>query len=265
MLSKRIFRVVMVSLHLPYDYQQTLIWNTEWTEINVVDILTKIVARVSSRMFGGKTLSRNKKWVAASIAFAIDGFHGAQKLKKVPFEFLKPFAARFIPEIRRIKEYYKTAEKAAIPLLNSREEKGDRALDLLYWMSEQAKGYEKDKRFIAGILLKVSFAAIHTSAAAPSQLIFDLCEMPQYIEPLREEIRNAMGPDNHIDKKGFLQMSKMDSIMKESQRFSPLLLSKLSESNFVNSVTVQTFLTKFNEQSHSSVLSRKTTTSLTDL
>jgi cytochrome P450 len=197
-------------------------------------------------MFGGRTLSRNKEWVAASIAFAIDGFHGAQKLKKVPFEFLKPLAARFIPEVRRIKEYYETAERAAIPLLNSRDEKGDQALDLLYWMSEQAKGDEKDKKFIAGILLKVSFAAIHTSAAAPSQLIFDLCEMPQYIEPLREEIRNAMGPDNHIEKKGFLQMSKMDSIMKESQRFSPLLLSKLFGFDYVNSMRVKILLTKFN-------------------
>ena len=92
-------------------------------------------------------------------------------------------------------------------------------------MADQAQGSEKDKKFIAGILLKVSFAAIHTSAAAPSQLIFDLCAMPEYIEPLRREMETAMTPDGVIDKQGFVKLVKLDSIMKESQRFNPLLLS----------------------------------------
>lgn len=92
-------------------------------------------------------------------------------------------------------------------------------------MADQAQGPEKDKKFLAGILLKVSFAAIHTSAAAPSQLIFELCAMPEYIEPLRRETEMAMAPNGIIDKQGFVKLVKLDSIMKESQRFNPLLLS----------------------------------------
>lgn len=160
----------------------------------------------------------------ASIAFAIDGFIGAQAIKKYP-EPLKPIAKYFIPAIRNIKKHYKAAERAAIPLLEQREREGEKALDLLYWMADQAQGSEKDKKFIAGILLKVSFAAIHTSAAAPSQLIFDLCAMPEYIEPLRREMETAMTPDGVIEKQGFVKLVKLDSIMKESQRFNPLLLS----------------------------------------
>jgi cytochrome P450 len=195
----------------------------DWTEVPIVEHLTKIVARVSSRMFGGKTLSENREWVQASIDFAMDGFIGAQKLKKYP-SFLRPLAARFTPEITKIAQHYREAEKAAIPLIMERKRTGTKALDLLYWMDEQAKGHEADPKFLAGILLKVSFAAIHTSAASPSQLIFDLCERPEYIEPLREEYRKFMGSDGMITKQGFLQMPKLDSIMKESQRFNPLLL-----------------------------------------
>ncbi|KAI3396499.1 hypothetical protein diail_12119 [Diaporthe ilicicola] len=195
----------------------------EWTPVPVVAILTQIVARVSSCMFGGTTLSHNKKWVQSSIDFAIDGFIGAQKLKKYP-EFLKPIVARFIPEIHKIGDHYAAAEAAAIPLLESRRKTGEKAMDLLYWMAEQAKGEEQDLKFLAGILLKVSFAAIHTSAAAPAQLLYDLCEHPEFIEPLREELDNVIGPDGLIDKSGFLRMAKMDSFMKESQRFNPLLL-----------------------------------------
>jgi cytochrome P450 len=187
--------------------------------------MTQIVARVSSRMFGGAQLSRNKKWIDASIAFALDGFQGAQKIKRYP-EFLKPIAKYFVPEIMAIHEHYRMAEEAAIPLLEARERSGEKALDLLSWMAEQAKGDEKDNKFLASILLKVSFAAIHTSAAAPSQLIYDLCAMPEYIKPLRDEISCVLEEDGLIGKKGFLHMPKMDSIMKESQRFHPLLLSK---------------------------------------
>ncbi|KAE8143645.1 putative cytochrome P450 [Aspergillus pseudotamarii] len=195
----------------------------DWTELDVVDRITQVVARVSSRMFGGTTLSRNKEWVKSSIAFAIDGFIGAQALKRYP-EFLKPLVARFIPAIQNIKKHYAAAEKAAIPLLEERAATGASAADLLYWMDEDAKGDEKNRAFLAGILLKVSFAAIHTSAAAPSQLLYDLCAMPEYIEPLRQEIEANTGPDGKINQKGFLNMTKLDSIMKESQRFNPLLL-----------------------------------------
>jgi len=198
----------------------------DWTEVNVVHDITRIVARVSSRMFGGTTLSRNREWVTASIDFATDGFIGAQAIKKYPV-WMRNVACRFIPAIRNIKKHYAEAEKAAIPLLNEREANGTKELDLLSWMTEQAKGpEEQDKKFIAGILLKVSFAAIHTSAAAPSQLIFDLCERPEYFAPLRDEMEANIAGDGSIPKTAFPKLLKLDSIMKESQRFSPLLLSK---------------------------------------
>ncbi|KAJ2998234.1 hypothetical protein NUW58_g387 [Xylaria curta] len=195
----------------------------DWTPVPVVDRLTQIVARVSSRMFGGTTLSENREWIKASIAFALDGFTGAQAIKQYP-HILRPIMQYAIPTLRQISEHYRSAERAAIPLLEARERAGEKALDLLSWMSEQAQGGEQDKAFIAGILLKVSFAAIHTSAAAPAQLVFDLCAMPEYIEPLRKELEGVMQPDGGIDKNGFHKLTKMDSIMKESQRFNPLLL-----------------------------------------
>ncbi|KAH7028636.1 putative cytochrome P450 [Macrophomina phaseolina] len=195
----------------------------EWTEVPVVERITQIVARVSGRMFGGTELSRNREWVQTSIEFAHDSFVAAQTLKKYP-DWLKPLVARFLPAIRSIHLRYRAAERAAVPLLEARAKNGESAFDLLYWMKEQGIDDEKDHRFLAGILLIVSFAAIHTSAAAPSQLIYDLCEHPEYIEPLREEARKAMDEHGKITKKGFMQLPLLDSIMKESQRFNPLLL-----------------------------------------
>ena len=195
-----------------------------WTDVPLVRVITRIVARVSSRMFGGHQLSHNRSWVAASIAFATDGYIGAQKLKKYP-NFLKPLAARLIPEIRNLAKYHEEAEKAALPILAERERTGERPKDLLAWMQDDAVNEERDHRFIAGILLKISFAAIHTTAAGISQLIFDLCAHPYLIPLLREEFSSVVDEKGKISKKGFLNMRIMDSIMKESQRFNPLLLS----------------------------------------
>lgn len=131
----------------------------DWTEINVVERITKIVARVSE----------NAQWVNASIAFAVDGFHGAQKIRKIP-HFLRPLAKHFIPEIRSIAAHYREAEKAATPILKQRQETGEEALDLLYWMSDQAKGSEKDMKSITSILLKVKNAILGPAASPMTML-----------------------------------------------------------------------------------------------
>jgi len=176
-------------------------------------------------MFGGTTLSRNKEWIQSSIDFATDAFIGAQALKKYP-EFLKPVIARFVPAIQNIQSHYAAAERAAIPLLEERAANGTAVPDILYWMAEDAKRDEKDLAFLAGILLKVSFAAIHTSAAAPTQLLYDLCDMSEYIEPLRREINQNLDGHGLLGRQGFQALNKLDNIIKESQRFNPLLFSK---------------------------------------
>lgn len=201
-----------------------LIHSLEWTKLCMADLFVKIVARVSSEMFGGSQLSHNEEWVRSTIEFAMDGFIGAQKIKKIP-AWLRPVAQYFVPELRRVEDHHSTARRVIIPILQERETKPEKPSDFLQWMSDSALGPEKDKAFIASIQLKLSFAAIHTSAAAPTQLLYDLCTMPQYIEPLREEVRANLAEHGSFTKRSLLKLEKMDSFMKESQRFNPLLLS----------------------------------------
>ncbi|KAL4799280.1 putative cytochrome P450 [Aspergillus venezuelensis] len=205
----------------------------EWQAVNIADAMVNIVAQVSSRMFGGTQLSRHSEWVDATIKFARDGFIGAQAIKQYP-RIVRPFAAKFIPALKKINEYHKNARSVIVPILEAREaaealgcpESGGKPpMDFLQWMLESSVGEEKDKAFIASILLKLSFAAIHTSAAAPTQLLYDLCAAPGYIQPLRDEIAKERAESNGIlDKAALARLEKLDSIMKESQRFNPLLL-----------------------------------------
>ncbi|KAM7213845.1 Cytochrome P450 [Rhypophila decipiens] len=205
---------------------------TDWTEVDITYRITQIIARLSSRMFGGIGLSRNREWTQAAIDYAHIGFAAAQGLKAYP-EWLKPFAARFlVPAVKRLNSIKQTAERVIVPILQERaaaaatQQAEDK--DLLCWIAEQAKGDEKDPRFLADIILQIGFAALHTSAAAPIQLLYDLCAMPEYIGPLRAEAQASIDHATHGPgsvRQGLQSLVKLDSIIKESQRFNPLLLT----------------------------------------
>ena len=108
--------------------------------------------------------------------------------------------------------------------MNDREQTQKRSEDLLQWMMDNAEG--RSKSVLSAINLHVAFAAIHTSAVAVTHIIYDLCAMPEYVEPLRQEIEEALAAEGGPTKKAFLKMPKLDSFMRESQRLNPLLLSQ---------------------------------------
>ena len=114
-------------------------------------------------MFEGKyttALSEKENGVEACIVFAVDRFHGAQEIERYP-HILRPIACYFLSQIRSIAGHYAEAEKAAIPILEARQKAGQKALDLLYWMSDQARSSQCDMTFIASILLNVSLTVSH--------------------------------------------------------------------------------------------------------
>lgn len=193
----------------------------------MADSFVEIVARGSSQLFGGSQLSHSPEWVQSTVKFAKDVFIGAQKIKRIP-SILQPFARYFIAEIREIANHHSTAGRIITSILEKREAEPEKPSDFLQWMSDSAVGPEKDKAFIASIQLELSFAAIHKIAAVPTQLLYDLCAMPQYIEPLREEIQSTLAEHGSFTNRALLQLEIMDSFIRESQRFNPLHLSASS-------------------------------------
>ena len=157
------------------------------------------------------------------IDFTTDSFICSQKLKAFP-AFLRPIAKYFIPELTKIFKHFALADKMIVPILAEREQKSETQVDLLQWLSSNGEG--RSKTVLSAINLHVAFAAIHTSAVAVTHILYDLCAMPEYVQPLREEIQSALAEEGLPTKKAFLKMSRLDSFMRESQRFNPLLLCK---------------------------------------
>ncbi|KAL9082586.1 MAG: hypothetical protein Q9159_006307 [Coniocarpon cinnabarinum] len=101
-----------------------------------------------------------------------------------------------------------------------------KSVDAVQWMMDEAKGRESDSKFIANIVLKLSFASIHTSSGVLLNILYNLCYRAEYIEPLRTEARKVLDEEGQWNRNALEKLVKLDSFMIESQRFSPLLLSE---------------------------------------
>jgi cytochrome P450 len=74
--------------------------------------------------------------------------------------------------------------------------------------------------------LELIFAAIHTTTMTATNVLYTLATTPEYIDLLRDEIRNVMANhDGYITSQGLQQMEKLDSYMKEVVRCYPTNIS----------------------------------------
>lgn len=192
----------------------------------MADVFSGIIARASSRMMGGTQLSRNQEWISTSINFTTDTWLAAQRLKQF-HPIVRPLVSGWIPEMANVREHQAIARRVIVPIMESRLQSRSAPVDLLQMLWDDAQGEDKTPEFLAYTALAVSFAAIRTSSSVPTHLLYDLCARPEYVNPLREEIEAMLAEEGSFTKAGINKLEKLDSFMKESNRFSPLVFSKL--------------------------------------
>jgi cytochrome P450 len=96
--------------------------------------------------------------------------------------------------------------------------------DFLQWMMDMAEDEQDlDPELLAHhMLLLTSLAVVHTSSMAMCHALYDLILMPEYLAPLREEIRETlMSGWENATKMSFDNQRRLDSFLRESQRFGP--------------------------------------------
>ncbi|QYT05082.1 hypothetical protein H0G86_011977 [Trichoderma simmonsii] len=201
----------------------------EWTPVDLHETLLRIVAQASARIFVGYPMCRNDEWLECSTKFALDVMTGGEKLK-LWHPWLRPFAQYWIPEMRRIRGDHQRALDLLMPELKKRAAETRQPdepprQDMIQWMQQRAQKLG-DKSFdykeLANLQMLTATAAIHTTRLAIIHALYDIAARPEYIAPLREEIREVTKDTNGILQKQHLtQMRKLDSFMKESQRHSP--------------------------------------------
>ncbi|KAF2167649.1 hypothetical protein M409DRAFT_65789 [Zasmidium cellare ATCC 36951] len=178
-----------------------------------------IVARLSSRVFLGKAFSRHAEWLRIAEQYTVDIFSASMLLHMIPAP-LQPLVCCFIPAYWRLRGHLRGARRLIEPELYRRQpslecaEKPARMEDSLSWMEDVAQGRSFD--YAAG-QLGLSVAAIHTTSEMATKAVLQLCENPEVVAPLREEIINVLGRESW-SKNAVAKMHLLDSFLEEVQR-----------------------------------------------
>lgn len=211
------------------------IWgdDSEWHTVLLKGTISELVTRLSSRVFLGLPLCRNKRWLDIAQNYTVDAFVAARLMRMVP-GVIRPLAYLLIPQCWRLRSQVIDARKLIMPEIEMRKERAQKAMeagkkppktsDTIGWMYEISRGRDVD--YVAA-QLSLTMAAIHTTTEATAQAIKDICEHPQIVQPLREEIVTVIS-ENGWTKPALQKLRLMDSFLKESQRCTPIGIVSMS-------------------------------------
>ncbi|KAH8908882.1 cytochrome P450 [Coniochaeta sp. PMI_546] len=199
----------------------------EWTSVKLQPFVVRAVARMSGHAFVGPALSRNEEWMDTSINYAVHVFLAAVQLQFFP-DWMRPVAQYLVPHLRYVNRDIAAAERMVQPILEQRLRDMDtpgfdaqKPDDFCQWLLESLPEAEKAEiRVQAHLQLIVSAAAIHTTTNLAVDCLFDLAAYPDVQEELRQEVYEVLECDDGWSKKESMsKLKKMDSFIKEVQRF----------------------------------------------
>ncbi|RDX42959.1 cytochrome P450 [Lentinus brumalis] len=209
----------------------------KWVTITVMPVIQHIVARASNRAFVGLPLCRDEGFLDLCIRFTRVVIKDRYVISLFP-RSLKPLVGSLISEtkksIRRAVQYLKpTLDEKKTMMEQNGDDWDDKPNDMLQWIFDEAIRRENPDWGVAERVLLVNFAAIHTSSTSFTHSIFDLAARPEYQQPLRDEIESVVA-DEGWTKAAMGKMWKLDSFLRESQRYNGISMTTMTRKAMVD-------------------------------
>ncbi|KAF2706116.1 cytochrome P450 [Pleomassaria siparia CBS 279.74] len=198
----------------------------EWTPIKPYYTLLEVSARVSSRVLVGYPMCQDPTWIDISKNFTENIFESIVIMRCFP-PWLYSTLGYLLPSVWRTKGYIKKAQDLLSPAFAERLKAIDEGtykpsgsqVDGFTWLAELAEGSERDPTKLAHYEILLALASIHTTLLREVNVLYDVMAEPQYIDMLREEIKEVA--QKGWDKTAYGSLEKLDSVLRESQRLSP--------------------------------------------
>ncbi|KAK5167155.1 uncharacterized protein LTR77_007885 [Saxophila tyrrhenica] len=197
----------------------------EWQTQPLKEAILNLVARLSSRVFLGKDLCRDPAWLNISKNYTVDVFMAANLMRLVPGP-LRPLLYWFIPTNTRLRREVRDARQLILPEVERRRKRAEDALeagekppktaDTIGWMVEIAQARGRAVDYVPA-QLSLTMAAIHTTTETTTKCILQLCDTPEIVQPLREEVIQVLREEGWT-KVALGKMRLLDSFLKEVQR-----------------------------------------------
>ncbi|KAF5260756.1 hypothetical protein FOXYS1_8564 [Fusarium oxysporum] len=194
-----------------------------WTPVKVHDRVLRLIATNNARVFQGTAASLDEEWLEASTGYVLACFDCIRALKQW-HPWLRPLVYRFIPERAAIKDQWTKGRKRVMASMRERQEKGGSLEDpptMLDHLSNGRNEHIADDIELQ-LLHQMTLIAVGTvtTFSSTTQAIYDLVAHPEYIPILREEVESVpRDPNGNFTKDSTVAMNKLDSFLKESQRF----------------------------------------------
>ncbi|KAJ5179836.1 hypothetical protein N7492_003046 [Penicillium capsulatum] len=207
---------------------------SEWKPCNFSQQCPLLVARLSTLIFMGERICHDKDWINVAVNYTVDAFLAARELQSWP-SFLRPLLHWFLPSMHKVRRHLTVARSIVNGEIERRKSTRQGQLlndpgntpDALDWFEEFTRAYSLSFDFAVG-QVGLAMAAIHTTSNLLTNVMYDLAAYPEYIQPLREEVRTVIAEDGNLRKTSLLKLKLMDSVMKESQRINPVSMTSLN-------------------------------------
>ncbi|KAK6337365.1 hypothetical protein TWF730_002767 [Orbilia blumenaviensis] len=204
-----------------------------WQTVTMYDLIIKVVARTSHRVFIGEELCREEEYLDASINYAVMVFPTSMLLNCFPkflWPIIGPILSIPLKRLRRkARKHLEPVILKRIDLIKQGVPESERPNDLMQWLIEASLvrgGAFATIDAIAVRVLTVAFAAIHTTSLSGCNTIYDLAWLASKTQPgeqtpsemLREEIMRVFPPPHEFNKRYMQKLYNMDAFLKESVR-----------------------------------------------
>ncbi|KAK1546156.1 cytochrome P450 [Colletotrichum paranaense] len=202
---------------------------TEWHKMSPQQDIMRIVSRLSSRVFAGEELCRDEEWVRVSSEYTAAAFGVGYEVGQWP-RWARPIVHWFLPSCWRVRALLNECRKTLQPHMERRTQRKREAVaagktgavfdDAVEWFEKESSR----KPDPATQQISLSLVAIHTTTDLLTQTMIDLAEHPELFQPLRDELVRVLSKEG-LKKTALYNLKLMDSVIKESQRMKPVLLS----------------------------------------
>ncbi|KAI1157449.1 cytochrome P450 [Nemania serpens] len=221
-----------VSLEASFALHNLLGDSHEWKEINAMHTSVRYVSSLSSRIFLGDELCRNKVWLETTSQYTVNAMHAVKKLRLFP-RFSRRFVHWFLPECRLVRKLLNQARVTIQEVIDRRRAEKvaaakegrpiPRSNDAIEWAEEESKNDPYDP---AVYQIGLSMAAIHTTSDLLNETLQNLVQRPELIDELRKEIIEVLKNEG-MTKTALFNLKLMDSVLKETQRLKPIKMTTM--------------------------------------
>ncbi|KAK2808997.1 hypothetical protein FQN50_004271 [Emmonsiellopsis sp. PD_5] len=191
----------------------------DYQPFGIYEIIALTIGRITSRVFVGTELSRNKEFVKIAMDYAQAVVISAELLRPFP-DWLKWSLVKVMPVASYRRQAIKYLSKTVQDCLDGKlDENGNKPDNMVQWLADTAPPVERSVPLLVERIMALFVASIHTTTMTFTGAVYSLAAEPdKFIPALRAETLEHFR-DGNITKEKLAKIYKIDSVLKEAGRF----------------------------------------------